>query len=276
MHSSIARKILSLYYRPGKIYRVLFGPSRGTKMYFDKTVQFHVILGLCEIDNFLILEKMLGFLKNKKTSLTACDVGANIGMISIWLSKNLSISDRVICFEPSPAPIKIIRQNILINQTKNVVLVTEACSDRVGTVDFYIGNHHVQSSLHSDWAGENRLVPEKITVNTTTLDNYFVQKGLEFPDLIKFDIEGGGTHALLGCKRCVTEKRPLILIESHTPEEDKAICNLITENDYQAYRVTNKSWVKNRDKTHPDSNGVWGTLFLCPSEHYVYFNEKLM
>ncbi|MGH9172983.1 MAG: hypothetical protein ACRD1H_01430, partial [Vicinamibacterales bacterium] len=55
-------------------------------------------------------------------------------------------------------------------------------------------------------------------------------------------------------------------IESHTPDEDRAISRLITAHDYCAYRFTNRRIVTHPSETHPDPEGVWGTLLLYPRE----------
>ena len=43
------------------------------------------------------------------------------------------------------------------------------------------------------------------------------------------DIEGAGVFALKGCDQCLRIKRPIFLMESHTPEEDGAVGNLLRE-----------------------------------------------
>jgi Methyltransferase FkbM domain len=47
--------------------------------------------------------------------------------------------------------------------------------------------------------------------------------GLAPPDLIKMDIEGGETNALLGARRMLREHRPIVLVALHGPEQ-RAAC----------------------------------------------------
>jgi hypothetical protein len=75
---------------------------------------------------------------------------------------------------------------------------------------------------------------------------------------IKFDIEGGGTDALPGCRQLFRETRPFVLIESHMPEEDRAISNVLCEFSYCGYRLNNRKWVKKPDAIHPEEDGVLG------------------
>ncbi len=237
-------------------------------MRYDRPINFHAILGLWELSNFEILSKVFvngGFLKGE---MVVCDVGANLGIYSLWFSKLLRGRGIIYAFEPSPEIAGRLRENISLNDAGNVEMVELACSDKSGTTEFFLGGHHHISSLHADWAAAGVSVsPRKVIVRSSTLDDFsFGGTSRKGPDFIKMDIEGGGTLALKGCSRCVQEKRPIFLMESHTPDKDRAICDLIGEHDYQAYRVEDHSWVKNLTKTFPDKQGVWGVLLLCPSE----------
>jgi FkbM family methyltransferase len=267
--------MLGLFFRPGKTYPVPFGPLRGARLVYDRSVNYHAILGLWEPDTFRMLAEMLTFLKQTRPHLVACDVGANIGMVTLWLSRQLEMDGTVYSFEPSPSVLPKLKQNLLANRAGNVTLVETACSDQTGTVDFFVGFHHHTSSLHQDWAGGGLVTAERVSVNATTLDDYFHRESRDLPDLIKMDIEGGGSFALPGCRKCVAENRPLLLVESHTVAETRAISDLIVGHDYHAYRLENREWVERPEETYPDPKGVWGTLFLCPREHREYFSRKL-
>jgi hypothetical protein len=115
--------------------------------------------------------------------------------------------------------------------------------------------------LNAEWAGAESTA---LSVPMTSLDVFFA--GRRGPDFIKIDIEGGGVFALPGCRRVLSEKRPFVLIESHTPAEDRAISKVLIDLDYRGFRLTNREWVRNPHLTHPDREGVWGTLLLVPRE----------
>jgi hypothetical protein len=63
------------------------------------------------------------------------------------------------------------------------------------------------------------------------------------------------------------------LIESHTPDEDRAICDLIVNFEYDAFRIADRCWVRARNEPYPHPDGVWGNLFLCPKERRVRVAE---
>lgn len=266
-NSAFIRKMLGLYFKEGRIYTVFFGPLAGAKIGYDPSINFHAVLGLWELESFELLRKVFKILKAERRGMVIADVGANIGSYSLWFSRQLPSHGTVYAFEPSPGVAVKLRKNMELNKITNVEVVEAACSDKAGQVTFFIAAHHHSSSLHQKWASGGQIVPQEITVSATTMDEFFCgQTPREGPDFIKMDIEGGGTFALKGCDRCVAAKRPLFLIESHMPAEDAAIRDMVLRHDYQAYRLDDRQWVKALTQTHPNPQGIWGTLFVCPSE----------
>jgi FkbM family methyltransferase len=269
-NSSFLRNILSLYYKEGKSYRMIFGQLRGLKLTYDKQVTYHGILGLLDTETFDILSKVLEKLnlKNKKT--TVYDIGANIGIYSLWFAKNLSPDSVIYAFEPSPQVKNQLKSNIELNLFQNIDVVELACSDQTGNVKFFIASDHHCSSLNQEWAigvDKDINIGEKIIVECTTLDDFcYGQELHKKPDFIKMDIEGGGVFALKGCDRCINESQPILLVESHIPDEDKAISDLVVRHNYQAYRLNNRKWVTEIDDTFPNPEGIWGTLLLVPDK----------
>jgi FkbM family methyltransferase len=265
VNSGVARKMLTFFYRPGQVYQIRFGPLRGLRLRYDPTVNFHTMLGLWEMESVALLTRIFvksSFLEKK----VICDVGANLGLYSLFFTRTLPSTSVIYAFEPAPDTAKKLRGNLALNGASNVLVVEQACADSIGRMEFFIGHHHHASSLHAQWAAGGQEVTEKVSVKTTTLDEFFYgQEPRPGPDFIKLDIEGGGTYALRGCDQCIREKKPLLLIESHTPDEDQAISNLIIKHDYQAYRLDNNQWVTELTGIHPNAQGVWGTLLLCPS-----------
>jgi FkbM family methyltransferase len=239
-------------------------------MYYDKSVNFHAVLGLWDIEilGFLHSTFIKGGLLPKDR--VAADVGANIGYYSLWLSRVALGSGHVYSFEPSVETLPLLFKNLALNNVENIDVAKMACSDHVGTTEFFIAKHHHSSSIHAEWAGEGQGTARRVSVPVTTLDAFFApETGRRPPNFIKFDIEGGGTHALPGARKVIGTARPYILIESHTVEEDRAISNVLTDFDYRGYRLNDRSWVTKPGAVHPDKDGVWGTLLLTPQEHYA-------
>lgn len=265
-NSQILRFVLRMFYREGDHYRVLWGRLRGFKLYYRRDVNFHAILGLSERDSFEVLMKLINHFGLNKKGMIVADVGANIGYYSLFFSRYMQPDTKIVAFEPSVSIQDVIKKNLSINQIPNVKLVNMACADKSGEIIFYLGKNHHQSSILASWA-ENDVKGVRTTVQSTSLDEYFYEGDPKLlPDLIKMDIEGGGVYALKGGDKCIAEKRPFILIESHTPDEDMAISNVLLQHNYHAFRINTKQWVKKRSINYVDRDGVWGTMLLVPAE----------
>ena len=67
---------------------------------------------------------------NVKRGDIALDLGANIGYHTLILSKLVGKTGKVFAFEPAPENAALIRENIKINNIKNVVVIEMAVSDK--------------------------------------------------------------------------------------------------------------------------------------------------
>jgi FkbM family methyltransferase len=132
-------------------------------MYYDRSINFHAILGLWDTETFELLNRIFvdGGLLSKNS--TVADVGANIGYYTMWLSTVMAGSGHVYAFEPSLDVLKFLSNNLKINNIGNADVVRMACGDHVGNADFFIAKHHHASSLHADWAGGGQGDARKIT-----------------------------------------------------------------------------------------------------------------
>lgn len=269
-NSKALRCLLSLVYKEGGTYTIRFGPLRGLKMVYSKSVNYHAILGLWDTETFLILHHL--FLKTgllPEDGIVA-DVGGNIGYYTLWFAKLGVRMGHVFSFEPAPEPLGFLKENLRINDTANVDVIACACGDRIGDVEFFLASHHHRSSLNAEWAGADARA---LCVPMTTLDAFFW--GKRAPNFIKIDIEGGGVFALPGCNRILSENRPFVLIESHSPAEDGAISKVLVDLDYRGYRLDNRQWVQKPQMTYPDQGGVWGSLLLVPRELEARTSSRL-
>jgi FkbM family methyltransferase len=271
--STLSRGFLKMIFREGKSYKVRFGKLKGLKSYYREGVNFHTLIGLYEMDSLKWLEKIISHFGLDKRDVVIADVGANLGYYSMYFGKKLSPGSRIYAFEPSESILDVLKKNIEINKLVNVEIVEAACAETTGVVEFYIGQNHHTSSMLESWAG-NAETGKLIKVRSVCIDDFFGKEGVSrYPDLIKMDIEGAGVYALKGCHHCLQIKRPLILIESHTPGEDDAIGSVLRNYHYEAFRINDGKWILHKDKNYSDTDGVWGTMILIPLEKKDMFNR---
>lgn len=264
-NSTLLRYLLSRFYRPGRFYRIPFGHLRGFRIWYDRTINYHAVLGIWEKNNFAVLSKLFSYLTKEDRSLVVYDIGANIGLFTLFFSK-YKPSVRIVAFEAVGETVAALKTNLHRNSIHDVVVENRAVSSEDGTVSFFVGHHH-KSSLLKNWASdEGKREIREIKVASIKIDSYVQANPSLKPDFIKIDVEGGADKVLEGAGKVFETIRPLVMIESHNAIEDNAIIQMLSKFDYDAFRINNHKWVKNKSANYKDPEGVWGNMILIPRE----------
>lgn len=107
------------------------------------------------------------------------DLGANIGLTSVWLAKKYPI-DRVIAVEPDPSNAILARRNLELNAINGEV------------VEAAIGPHEGTARFESSRASNlGRLSDKGVLVTMTTVGTIMEEFACSRFGLVKIDIEGG-------------------------------------------------------------------------------------
>lgn len=150
--------------------------------------------------------------------MVAYDVGANIGYISLMFARRVGPTGRVISFEPLPANVSRLKQNISLNNIgERVLVVPKAVADHPGETTFWIAPSGAMGKISGSAGRTTTDYSESIQIETISIDEMIFQQSLPPPQVIKMDIEGGEVLALPGMKNTLVTHRPLILIEVHGP-----------------------------------------------------------
>ena len=143
------------------------------------------------------------------TGKNVIDLGAHIGSFSIQIAKYLQPDAKIICFEPSPYNVNMIKENIELNKLGGVINVQQsAVSSKPGKATLF---------LSSDNTGGNKLdmvepsSEETVEVEVTTLSDIVAEFGDECVDLLKIDVEGS-EHPILFPHGDLLKKRVKLII----------------------------------------------------------------
>lgn len=115
---------------------------------------------------------------------TVIDIGANIGAFSLYASQKAS-RGIVYCFEPFPDNYQLLKEQLRINHIQNVQAFNLGVSNKAGQQDLYLsgintGGHSLQ---FEQAAG-------KVTIQTTTLEQFCQDHQIHHIDFLKLDCEG--------------------------------------------------------------------------------------
>ncbi len=251
------------FYRPGQFYRIPFGLNRGCYFEYDPTVLISIMLGLHEPNTAEAFRQLV------QPGMVTVDLGANRGYFSIMLARLVGESGLVYAFEPLPDNFAALQRTLQRNSCRQVVALPKAVGRDRSPVRLYVSHTPYMSSVDSRWAG---TAGGYIQVEGIDLDAFFKEQARP-PDLIKMDIEGGGANALDGMMQTVAVQRPMLLLESHTPDEDRAIGRVLQDNAYQAYRIGSRIPLLRLDADYRDPNGVWGTVLGVPPERLTRLSQ---
>lgn len=161
------------------------------------------------------------FEKNKNKEIIFWDIGANIGLFSIYSAQKHRGNIKVIAFEPSSSNLRVLTRNISINNFSDKIFINQIALTNKKNVflDMNEPNFIEGSSLNTfgekfNFEGKNFLAKQKYKIFGTTIDT-MVDKGyLDIPNYVKIDVDGL-EHLILegGDKMFNNKKIRSVLIE---------------------------------------------------------------
>jgi FkbM family methyltransferase len=144
---------------------------------------------------FLAIKKLV------KADDTVIDVGANVGVFSTYLSREVGSEGRVFAFEPVEETFWRLKETLAINRCENVNTYQIALSNKSGisTMNVFEPQYSVWNSFGRPQFGDVKPIGvEKVTANT--LDIFTREHGLKKIDFVKIDVEGFEKDVLEGAR----------------------------------------------------------------------------
>ena len=190
---------------------------------------------------------------------TIVDVGAGAGWETLFFSRSVGTSGRVISIEAHPRVFRCLSKMRAENRLDNVTLIQAAVADHVGEVQLSDALEHEESSIITGDVSGIRVV-------CTTLDSIFQSLELRQVDFLKMNIEGAERLALPGMG-AMLQKTKNICISCHDFLADEGGPNAFrTKAEVIAFLKQNGFVISLRE-----SDG------RCNVRDYVYgVNEKLL
>ena len=130
---------------------------------------------------------------------TIVDVGAGTGWETLFFSRSVGVSGRVISIEAHPLVFRCLAKMRAENRLENVTLFQVAVADRERETQLSDSAEHEANSIIGVASG--------IRVACTTLDHIFRSLQLSRVDLLKMNIEGAERLALSGMGEMVQKTR---------------------------------------------------------------------
>lgn len=197
------------------IYRRLFAQTHGSSEQLeltylgasllvpaaDVTVVPSLVAGDYERAEFTALGRLL------RPGMTVVDVGANIGVHTVFFASRVAPGGRVFAFEPEPFNFRFLQTNVARNRLTNVECLMEGAGAHAGTLRLHLIAGTVGGHTAAAVAGA-----AAIDVAVVRLDDAMRERRAHV-DLIKIDVEGYEAQVLDGFTDTLQRDRPSLLIE---------------------------------------------------------------
>jgi FkbM family methyltransferase len=203
----------------------------------------------------------IAFLNSLTKESVLWDVGANIGIYSIYAGKVTGA--RVYAFEPSMMNLELLFRNVQTNNLGHrVTIIPLALSDKDSVLDLFMSREnlhwagaHNSIGTNTTQEGKAMMEPKVSSQLSATGANLITQFDLPVPTHIKIDVDGLESLVIQGIQSYV-EKIHFILVEvdARNKTEDSSISSLLKSKNFT--RVTefagqkyteNQLWKKESD-----------------------------
>lgn len=138
---------------------------------------------------------------------TVLDVGSNRGLFSMAASALVTKTGTVHAFDPNPAMVEILRDDLERNAVHHVTVHNMGLSDEEAVLNLTVPTRNSGSATFGELTGQERTVfAAPVKIGDDVLPEIR-------PDFIKVDVEGFETRAMLGLRKAIERSRPIIVME---------------------------------------------------------------
>ncbi len=178
----------------------------------------------------------------KKENLIFWDVGANIGLYSIYNSLK-NPKSTTIAFEPSSSNYRVLTRNISINNLeKKIKVIPISLTNKINTFQQMNESHFIEGGS-SNTFGEKynfegkEFEPNMKYISLGTTMNYFIENSiLDIPDYIKIDVDGIEHLILEGGNKFLIDKKVKsisIEINENFKQQYEKVLNLMKKYNFK-------------------------------------------
>lgn len=197
--------------------------------------------------------------KQEFAGQTVYDVGAHVGLLTLFFARAVGETGNVIAFEPNPQNYRTIIDHVYLNRLTNVKVIPLGLSSRSGSLRFVVTRSALGTAEpHLQMQYEQEKGVRVFQIEVDTLDGQVGAKGLPAPDFIKIDVEGLELDVLRGMVETIHAHRPRILLELHGPFDREVVAFLLAAG-YRVHQVERPIAI-----TRQNIDSVYGHLYADP------------
>lgn len=175
------------------------------------------------------------------------DVGAFIGLFALFFARAVGEKGMVVAFEPNPELCNKIRENLLLNNLHNFILLQLALGQKKGK-EVLVFPSSIPGVGSIEKHERMRILQQKnvrtIEVEIDTVDNLIETGKIPIPDFVKIDVQGAEFEVIKGMSNTIKDHKPNLMLEVHAipyinwkVEVLRRLVEFLRENGYSIYHI---------------------------------------
>ena len=242
-------------------------------------IDLAIYLGMFETDSVSVIRRLLN------PGSVALDIGANIGAHTLPMATSVGPHGKVYAFEPTEFAFRKLQMNIELNADLEGCIVLEQMMLGDSTTSLPDQIYSSWPLTHGSDAHERhggRLM-RTTGAQTSSVDEYVRQAGIQRLDLIKIDVDGYECAVLRGARSTLTNLRPPIVMEfapyvlDEVGASVEGLCEILRRHRYHLYAASTGQMlpvaVERVKKFLPDGCGI--NVLCVPSEKRAGLGQLL-
>lgn len=174
-----------------------------------------------------------------KKNVIIMDLGANAGFTAVYFSR-LYHNAKIICVEPIPENVNLLKKNIEINKVNAIILESAICiSD--GVIEMELSENDYGHKVHNIEFGRN-FNNGQLSVNAVSINTILQNLRISNIHILKIDIEGY-EGVLFESNNLWLEKVDKIIMEVHENVSVKRIIDIVRPFNFVNISNEKGNWV---------------------------------
>jgi len=207
---------------------------------------------------------------------TFVDIGANVGLYSLFVAARGGARARILAAEPQPGIVDRLRFNLHSNPGPNVTVIPVAVTDRDGETELVIRRDRSGSYVAKSAGGVEPA--DIVRVRCRPLMAILAEAGIASIDALKIDIEGAEDLALAPFLReARAELLPQLVLIEDRPDWTMDLYALLRERGYrQAARTRYNIIFRLPDGSDRDMRGLvrWGNVLVGKLVEAMWWGQQ--
>jgi FkbM family methyltransferase len=204
--------------------QVQSGPAKGLQLELNpRTGQSHA-----KGDNELVVQEFLA--SHLKAGDVFYDLGANIGLFTLLAARCVGPTGKVFSFEPDAENSARLRRNVAYNNFPNVAVIESGVWSSTTELPFTTSPASSPDRGFGTFVGSNASGSDSF-IPCVSIDDF--ARLHPAPTAIKCDVESAEIEVLKGALATFASHRPWILVEMHSPDNDREARTILSQLDYR-------------------------------------------